>query len=67
MSLDHPSRDDFGRIIWRCEAFLTEFLVNRFADPQSGDAEPFLFGFTFKDREPAERLAEWIRGPRSAP
>jgi len=42
-------------------AFLAEFLVERFGDPQVGDAEPFLLGFLFKQREKAERLAEWIR------
>ena len=29
-------------------AFLQEFFVARFADPQSGNAEPFLLSFTFK-------------------
>jgi hypothetical protein len=41
--------------------FLQEFLVNRFADPQSGEAEPFLGSFAFQSRDQAERLAEWIR------
>src|SRR5262249_11675458 len=41
--------------------FLAEFLVERFADPQCGDAEPFLLGFPFKTREKAERLADWIK------
>jgi hypothetical protein len=31
-------------------AFLAEFLVARFADPQSGEAEPFLLGFSFGER-----------------
>src|SRR5262245_48117082 len=43
-------------------AFLQEFLVNRFGDPQSGDAEPFLGSFAFKSRKKAEHLAAWIRG-----
>jgi hypothetical protein len=29
-------------------AFLQEFFVARFADPQSGNAEPFLLSFTFQ-------------------
>jgi hypothetical protein len=49
-------------------AFLQEFLVARFADPQSGNAEPFLLSFTFKHYGTAERLAEWVKerptGPR---
>ena len=31
------------------EEFLQEFLVARFSDPQSGEAEPFLCGFRFSD------------------
>ena len=42
-------------------AFLAEFLVNRFSDPRLGDAEPFLGGFTFKEEESAQRVAAWIR------
>ena len=30
-------------------AFLAEFLVERFGDPQVGDAEPFLLGFSFNN------------------
>jgi len=41
--------------------FLAEFLVNRFGDKETGNAEPFLLSFTFKDREVAERLAAWVR------
>jgi hypothetical protein len=40
---------------------LLEQMFERFADPQSGEAEPFLSSFTFKTRPQAERLAEWIR------
>jgi hypothetical protein len=32
------------------DASLEEFLLSRFADPQSGNAEPFLCGFRFSDR-----------------
>jgi hypothetical protein len=42
-------------------AFLAEFLVNRFGDSHSGNAEPFLLGFTFKDWITAERVAAWIK------
>ena len=41
--------------------FLAKFLVKGFGDPQIGDAEPFLGGFTFKDRVTAERVAAWIK------
>jgi hypothetical protein len=41
--------------------FLAEFLVARFADAQSGEAEPFLGSFEFQDRIGAERLATWIK------
>jgi hypothetical protein len=42
-------------------AFLAEFLVTRFSDPQSGNSEPFLGGFEFKDRATAEHVAAWIK------
>src|SRR5215471_11156466 len=41
--------------------FLVEFLLAHFGDPQIGAAEPFLGSFEFKDREKAERLANWIK------
>src|SRR6516162_10817922 len=41
--------------------FLVEFLIAHFGDPQIGAAEPFLGSFEFKDREKAERLANWIK------
>jgi hypothetical protein len=41
--------------------FLAEFLLSRFADPRSGEAEPFLLGFKFRDRQTAERLAGWVK------
>ena len=41
--------------------FLKEFLVKRFSDPDSGEAEPFLLSFTFKNRAKAERLASWVK------
>ena len=41
-------------------AFLEEFLVARFADPDSGEAEPFMLSFAFKDRERAARLVGWV-------
>jgi hypothetical protein len=40
--------------------FLAQFLLNRFSDPDIGEAEPFLLGFTFKDPATAERLVGWI-------
>jgi hypothetical protein len=36
-----------------------QFLVAHFGDAQCGAAEPFMLGFTFKNREQAERLAAW--------
>ena len=41
--------------------FLVEFLIAHFGDPQIGATEPFLSSFEFKDREKAERLANWIK------
>ena len=41
--------------------FLVEFLIAHFGDPQIGAAEPFLGSFEFKDREKAERLAQWVK------
>ena len=41
--------------------FLVEFLIAHFGDPQIRAAEPFLGSFEFKDREKAERLANWIK------
>jgi hypothetical protein len=41
--------------------FLAEFLIAHFGDPQIGAAEPFLGSFEFKDREKAQRLANWIK------
>jgi hypothetical protein len=41
--------------------FLQEFLVARFADVQSGEAESFLGSFEFQSRDQAERLAAWIK------
>ena len=41
--------------------FLVEFLIAHFGDPQIGAAEPFLGSFEFKDREKADRLAQWVK------
>ena len=41
--------------------FLVEFLIAHFGDPQIGAAEPFLGSFEFKDREKAERIAQWVK------
>ena len=43
----------------RIDAFW--FLLSRFADPHSGEAEPFLLGLTFKDYATAERVAAWTQ------
>lgn len=48
-------------------AFLEEFLLARFADPQSGNAKPFLLSFTFKDYGKAEHLADWITNRLTVP
>jgi len=41
--------------------FLSEFLVNRFGDRESGNAEGFLASFTFKDYTTAMLVADWIK------
>lgn len=38
--------------------FLEEFLVARFADAQTGNAEPFMLSFTLADAGKAQRLAD---------
>jgi hypothetical protein len=47
--------------------FIAEFLVNRFADPQSGNAEPFLLSFSLKVAATAQRLADWVKERLTVP
>jgi hypothetical protein len=51
----------FSEIFHELCQFLVEFLIAHFGDPQIGAAEPFLGSFEFKDREKAERLAQWVK------
>jgi hypothetical protein len=48
-------------------AFLQEFLVTRFSDPDIGEAEQFMLGFSFQERARAERLAAWIKERLTVP
>jgi hypothetical protein len=47
--------------------FLVEFLIAHFRDPQIRATEPFLGSFEFKERENAERLANWIKESITVP
>jgi hypothetical protein len=48
-------------------AFLEEFLVARFTDQRSGEAEPFLLSFTLRDAATAQRLAGWVKERLTVP
>jgi hypothetical protein len=60
----HPSHRHHGGSLCRALRMSPEeFLVARFADPQSGNVEPFLLSFTFKHYE---QQSAWLNGSKNA-